>query len=311
MEPQGSHGSQRSQAAAPRLVFVGGCPRSGTTLVQHVLDSHPRVRGGPEFDFTPDIAALWRRMAEATARGRTRWFYDEAQLDRAFTTLLRTLVVGERAPEGIDVVAEKTPSNVLVFEELARRLPDAGFVLVVRDPRGVAASLGEGGRRARATWERVPRAAASFGAVLRTIARHADAAARAEAALGRRLHRVRYESLVADPAPVIQALCDAVGIDHDPAMDDPSATTHARAEADLAAWRDPSTDGRPVDPGRADRWAEILTPRQQHLVAARFSRHPLFAGYFEEPIEPGPVTTLALRAVESSRLAALRRRLPW
>jgi hypothetical protein len=45
-----------------RLVFVGGSPRSGTTLVQRVLNHHPKVYGGPEFDFIPSIAELYQKF---------------------------------------------------------------------------------------------------------------------------------------------------------------------------------------------------------------------------------------------------------
>ena len=33
-----------------RLIFIGGSPRSGTTLIQNILDSHPEIAGGPEFN---------------------------------------------------------------------------------------------------------------------------------------------------------------------------------------------------------------------------------------------------------------------
>ena len=45
-----------------RLVFVGGSPRSGTTLVQGVLNHHLKVYGGPEFDFIPSIAELYQKL---------------------------------------------------------------------------------------------------------------------------------------------------------------------------------------------------------------------------------------------------------
>ena len=41
-----------------RFIFVGGAPRSGTTLVQNMLDSHPDILGGPEFIHIPDIINL-------------------------------------------------------------------------------------------------------------------------------------------------------------------------------------------------------------------------------------------------------------
>jgi len=45
-----------------RLVFVGGSPRSGTTLVQRVLNHYPKEYGGPEFDFIPSIAELYQKF---------------------------------------------------------------------------------------------------------------------------------------------------------------------------------------------------------------------------------------------------------
>ena len=42
-----------------KFIFVGGSPRSGTTLVQRILASHPNIFGRPEFDFLHAIADIF------------------------------------------------------------------------------------------------------------------------------------------------------------------------------------------------------------------------------------------------------------
>ena len=36
-------------------IFIVGMPRSGTTLVEQILSSHPKVFGADEIDFIPDL----------------------------------------------------------------------------------------------------------------------------------------------------------------------------------------------------------------------------------------------------------------
>ena len=39
-------------------LFVIGCPRSGTTLLRLILDSHPRISCGEETHFLRDLEAI-------------------------------------------------------------------------------------------------------------------------------------------------------------------------------------------------------------------------------------------------------------
>src|SRR5205085_1802349 len=62
--------SAMSSRLGERLLFVGGPPRSGTTLVQKVLSAHPDVAGAGEFDFVPRIVDLRNELRASVRSGR-------------------------------------------------------------------------------------------------------------------------------------------------------------------------------------------------------------------------------------------------
>jgi len=132
-----------------RLIFVGGSPRSGTTLVQRILDCHPEIYGGPEFDFVPAIADLYREMQKSIRSGRIDAILNEEGLVHAFRALLVALLFPKLEAEGVSYLTEKTPSNVLAFTWLEECVPEARKILVIRDPRDVVSSMLEVGNRQR------------------------------------------------------------------------------------------------------------------------------------------------------------------
>lgn len=267
-----------AQSPATRTVIVGGCPRSGTRLVQDILDTHPDVTGGPEFDYLPDIARLWARMDAASRRGRTSFFYDADHLQDAFARLVADLLVRVATERGTPMVSEKTPDNVFVFPELARLLPDARFVLVVRDPRSIAASLLDVRHRAVETGQPLPVNARDFGTIATTPRRYGDAGDRAVASLGERLLVLHLEDLLQDPRTEIERLCAFVGLEFDEAMLNPEQATHARPSEQGTPWREPVDRPSPIDAGQIDRWRRTLSSRDAAIVLA-LARSPLYDRY--------------------------------
>ena len=120
----------RSRKGAPVPVLIVGMPRSGTTLVEQMLASHPRVFGAGEL---PDLATLTAGLRDDAGSD-----YPEcvATIDRdavracgdAYMDALR-----RRAPDAA-CVTDKLPANFahLGFAFLA--VPNVRIVHVLRDP---------------------------------------------------------------------------------------------------------------------------------------------------------------------------------
>ena len=150
-------------------IFVVGCPRSGTTVVQALIARHPDVYTLPETDFFEAVHGGTRaRWGDAYAGRGQRWYHRhlglaQSQGRRVLRTLERRNDVRRRRPSPwgvrgctrrfialLDELAqradcgtwvEKTPQHLLYLEEIARSVPDARFVHVIRSGRDVLASI--------------------------------------------------------------------------------------------------------------------------------------------------------------------------
>jgi hypothetical protein len=195
------------------LVFVVGCPRSGTTWVQRLLTSHPRIRTGQESDVFDDYIGpqlrAWRRELDTSNSGRggvgLGCYFEEADFLRLLKTyMLRLLepMVGPLRPG--ELFVEKTPSHVLFVPEITALLPETRFIHVLRDARDTVASLLGAARGWGRGW--APRKA---GGAASTWVIHVQAALTAQRQLPREQYlEVRYEDLHADGPGQLRRLAD-------------------------------------------------------------------------------------------------------
>jgi hypothetical protein len=138
--------------AQRQLFFVGGAPRSGTTWVQHILDSHPDVSCRGEGHFLNFLAepmdGLVRRRREDLEAKNNKLFkgMEGYPLPAAgdFEFLVGTGVLLALSQQTMGrtclAVGEKTPENVFYFPNLKRLFPGAKFIGVARDPRDILTS---------------------------------------------------------------------------------------------------------------------------------------------------------------------------
>jgi Sulfotransferase family len=212
--------SDGERAPAP---FIVGVMRSGTTLLRLMLDAHPQLTITPETKFLEDVVEATRSgdasAADAMAPmlASTRWadfHLDEDEFRQRLRTAepldpsktLRALYEAYAERIGKPRWGDKTPGHAKRMPRIARALPEAHFVHLIRDGRDVTVS-----RRSRAT-DPAP------------VAKHAKRWQARIRSTRRRARRVnhyleeRYEELVRDPEPVLRRICEFIELDYDPAM---------------------------------------------------------------------------------------------
>ncbi|XP_040907043.1 protein-tyrosine sulfotransferase 1-like [Toxotes jaculatrix] len=123
------------------LIFIGGFPRSGTTLMRVMLDAHNAVRCGEETRVIPRLLAMratWSRSVKERIRLDEAGVTDQV-LDSAVRAFLLEVIVGhgEPAPR----LCNKDPFALKSLSYLARIFPKAKFVLMLRDGRAAVHSM--------------------------------------------------------------------------------------------------------------------------------------------------------------------------
>ena len=123
------------------LIFVGGVPRSDTTLTRAMLDAHPEVRCGEETRIIPRVLAL--RQAWSKSR-REKLRLDEAGVtDEVLDAAMQAFILEVIAKHGepARVLCNKDPFTLKSSVYLARLFPNSKFLLMVHDGRASVHSM--------------------------------------------------------------------------------------------------------------------------------------------------------------------------
>lgn len=125
------------------FIFIGGFPRSGTTLMRAMLDAHPDIRCGQETRVIPKILLNIPRMLNMFSKventRREEAGVTQELLDSAVAALIAEIIAkhGDPAPR----LCNKDPLTFRNLSYLARLFPKSKFVFMVRDGRAVLNSI--------------------------------------------------------------------------------------------------------------------------------------------------------------------------
>ena len=200
---------QGDGAADP--IFVVGLPRSGSTLLEQILASHPEVEGTMEL---PDITAFAGELGAGGGEGAGGYLdrllaLDGAALARLGGRYLEQTRIHRR--QGARYFIDKMPNNWLHVPLIHLILPNAKIIDARRHPLDCGVSC------FTQHFARGQAFAYDLSDIGRFYADYARLMAHVDAVLPGRVHRVFHERLLAQPEAEIRALLAACGLAFDPA----------------------------------------------------------------------------------------------
>ncbi|MEB3342538.1 sulfotransferase [Okeania sp.] len=209
-------------------IFLFGCPRSGTTLLQSLLATHPAIASFPETKFffygigknRKKLGLISRHLKqhlnqyfknEINRPEMLEYFPKIPLLDlytRSFIKVLNILTL----EEGKSVWLEKTPEHLLSLDYIEKMLPEARMIHILRNGSDVVASLYEVTHKYPQEWHKpwdIDFCLKRWKESIEISLKHSHKSNHI---------LVNYEELVVEPAAILKKICDFLNVEFEERM---------------------------------------------------------------------------------------------
>ncbi len=254
------------EAPQDACVLLLGCDRSGTTLLQNLLNAHSEIMIIYEQGIVYPFECVYReRGAEAVVHlARQRGLLEGVETfnedaihqcggDISFAHLMAELFRRQASKQGKRLWGDKRPDYTAQISRLAQLFPNAFFIHIVRDPRAVAFSW------AKTDWG--PMTVYHAAEVWKKRVR--DARLALEQLEPQRSISVRFEELLEDPEFVLTQICAAIGIKFDAQMLESTRREKSRLNERLELLH--PLRSQPIKKDIKDKWREKPTVMISHI----------------------------------------------
>jgi hypothetical protein len=276
----------------PSPFFIIASPRSGTTLLERLLNKHTKICIPPEtafFSLLRSRGLLGKTNSTQSIKEYVEWYLtskpanllgvndmpniqqlvlaNAESISDAFTNLLTQVCeANERQRLG-----EKTPHHIKCIDYIMEIFPDSPVILMIRDGRAVVNS-----RMNQPNWEtNLIGASRAWKQDVKRYERlisgpYAD-----------RVLVVKYEDLVIDPERILRETCTFLNEEYEPEMLQQDSSETTRFEQYYQQdWMVKST--KTIDPRCALNWQNELTTNQLALVENEIGKELQELGYTVE-----------------------------
>lgn len=246
-------------------VFIGGCDRSGTTLLGSMLGAHSDCLTIPESQFKTDIFKSFQgniNLLQAFNLVKNHWRFKIWELNlgsipmpkespwNSYSNLLEWIIIkyGESVGKtSFNTWIDHTPSNIKNANILLELFPQGKMIHIIRDGRAVALSVmklewGPNTVLKAAPWwvENVAYGLASESVLEKD-----------------KILRVKYEDLITDPEKTLKKVCNFINIEYQSDMikgNGFKVPRYSHGQHTLV--------GKKPDAKRMNAWEKGLTSRQ-------------------------------------------------
>lgn len=244
-------------------ILIGGCGRSGTTVLREMMNRHSRIAVGPETAILCDIPNAKRLSVEwRMPVNEVRRLIDTSDsIVRFAEAFFRRYAKDQGKPRW----ADKTPRNIRSIGRLLQQFPRCRFIHIIRDGRDVACSLRTHPKTAIRHGKLMPN---SVNKPIDECIRRwvEDVSAGLPFQSHSRVLEVRYEDVARDPTSVMKSICNFVGETFEPAMvqgDQSNASLDMRAERLV----NNAQAAGPVHTKSISRWQKDLSLDERREIA--------------------------------------------
>ncbi|GAB4302910.1 MAG: hypothetical protein Fur0025_43920 [Oscillatoriaceae cyanobacterium] len=260
-------------------IFIVGCPRSGTTLLQSILAAHSDIISFPETKFFQHLVPAkqpWKTLGMVSRRFKP-YLYNFLVKEIGHPELLANWpplpfisLYSRRFAEILSILAtekgktiwlEKTPEHRYYINEIEKHFGHVKIIHLLRSGADVVASLYEVTHKYPHLWH-------GKWDVDLCVDIWLEAVEISRNHLGKNNHIfVQYEQLVEQPQAVAEKLCQFLGIDFQEQML-ANYGDAAKTVSLAAAGRTVSTE---IKNANSQKFYQVFSPEQQEYVRRRLS----------------------------------------
>jgi hypothetical protein len=274
-------------------IFIVGVPRSGTTLLRVLLDSHSQIAALPETPWLlgaygpePSLRGVLQGLIEGRYGAvRNVKGVEPDHIIAAGRAFLAAMFEPTLKARGKCMLAFKTPADIRHLDFLLKLAPNAFYIHITRDGRDVAMS--QLAKRGSFFDDLKEYRRIGFANLLQ---RWAEWEGRIRSLLyrdGVRVVHVKYEDLIADPARELERITAFLGLPFEAGMLDYASLDH-----DYPNWEAGSTDvarQKGVSGASAGKWRQTRITAE--MLHALMKHDPLLVelGYEPSGVSPDPM----------------------
>lgn len=259
-----------------KRIFIVGVGRSGTSLLQSMLNAHSSIAFFPETQFLRNY--VWKSFPWKgkdsfleTLRGdevfsRLGIFEDSSfKSTLEYYNIISSVYLSKK---GKTVIGDKDPRNIEFLEELGSTFSGSTIVHISRDPRDVVLS------RTKAKWsQHWPFIFHAFIYEAQILKGY-----RATAKLKKsKLLEIKYEALLQNPARELTRVLKEVDLPFEPTMLSFKNSSLELVDKSEVQWKKETLE--PLLTGNSGKWRHELSPFQNALVEAICRNSMLRNGY--------------------------------